>query len=254
MLYVVTPEVPRPSVENAAHMRRVVPVDYHPEKHTSAGQAVRDLVIGISDGLTVPFALAAGITGAIAATHTVVIAGIAEIVAGSISMGFGGYLAARTDIDRYASEYRREASETERMPDEERNEVATVFADYGIEGTQLDDLVNHIASDRERWVDFMMRFELRMEKPNPRQAPISAMTIGGAYAAGGLVPLFPYMIMSDVGSALALSATCTGVALLVFGVFKARFTGMPPVRGALQTLLIGGLSAAAAFGLTRLVH
>lgn len=242
---------------NAAPMKRVVPIDYHaeqPEQHFSAALAVRDVVIGMSDGLTVPFALAAGITGAIASTHTVVIAGIAEIVAGSIAMGFGGYLAAQTDIDRYVTEYRREAHEAEHMPDQERNEVATVFAEYGIEGAQLEALVDHIASDRDRWVDFMMRFELGMEKPNPRQAPISAITIGGSYAVGGLIPLFPYVTMPDVGSALALSTACTAVALLTFGVFKAHFTGMPPLRGAFQTLLTGGLAAAAAFGLTRLVH
>jgi VIT1/CCC1 family predicted Fe2+/Mn2+ transporter len=235
-------------------MRGVVPVDYHSERHFSAAQAVRDVVIGMSDGLTVPFALAAGISGAIAATHTVVIAGIAEIIAGSIAMGFGGYLAARTDVDRYLSEYGREAHETEIMPEEERNEVAAVFSEYGITGAQLDALVDHIASDRDRWVDFMMRFELGLEKPDPRQAPISAITIGGSYAIGGLIPLFPYMTIPDISTALATSTVCTAVALLVFGVFKARFTGMPPVRGALQTLLTGGLAAAAAFGLTRLIR
>jgi VIT1/CCC1 family predicted Fe2+/Mn2+ transporter len=235
-------------------MRGVVPVDYHRERHTRAAETVRDVVIGMSDGLTVPFALAAGITGAIAATHTVVIAGIAEIVAGSIAMGFGGYLAARTDIDRYTSEYHRETRETEHMPEEERNEVAAVFSEYGIRGAELDSLVEHIASDRERWVDFMMRFELGMEKPDPKRAPLSAATIGGSYALGGLIPLFPYMTMSDVTSALVTSTICTGIALVAFGLFKARFTGVPPLRGALQTLLTGGLAAAAAFGLTRLIH
>lgn len=215
---------------------------------------VRDVVIGMADGLTVPFALAAGISGAIAATHTVVIAGIAEIIAGSISMGLGGYLAARTDIDRYQTEYRREAHEANVMPDEERNEVAAVFSEYGIKGAELDSLVEHIASDHERWVDFMMRFELGMEKPNPHKAPISAVTIGGSYALGGLIPLFPYMTMPDINAALATSTVCTAAALAVFGVFKARFTGMSQVRGAFQTVLTGGLAAAAAFGLTRLVH
>jgi VIT1/CCC1 family predicted Fe2+/Mn2+ transporter len=235
-------------------MRRVVPVDFHSERHTGAAQAVRDIVIGMADGLTVPFALAAGITGAIAATHTVVVAGIAEIVSGSIAMGFGGYLAARTDVDRYVSERLRESHEAEIMPEEERNEVAAVFAEYGIQGPELDSLVDHIASDRERWVDFMMKFELGLEKPNPKQAPISAITIGGSYALGGLVPLFPYMTIPDINVALATSTACTAVALAIFGVFKARFTGMPPIRGALQTVLTGGIAAAAAYELTRLVH
>src|SRR5579875_833118 len=172
----------------------------------------------------------------------------------SIAMGFGGYLAARTDIDRYTSEYHRETRETEHMPEEERNEVAAVFSEYGIRGAELDSLVEHIASDRERWVDFMMRFELGMEKPDPKRAPLSAATIGGSYALGGLIPLFPYMTMSDVTSALVTSTICTGIALVAFGLFKARFTGVPPLRGALQTLLTGGLAAAAAFGLTRLIH
>lgn len=228
--------------------------DSHSERHFSASAAVRDVVIGMSDGLTVPFALAAGISGAIGANHVVVTAGIAEIVAGSIAMGFGGYLAARTDVDRYRSEYRRETYEAHAMPDEERREVRGIFERYGIPEPELDRLVEHIASDHERWVEFMMRFELGLEEPDPNQAPISALTIGGSYAVGGVIPLIPYMATTDVGSALAISACCTGIALLAFGAIKARFTGAPPVRGALQTLLTGGLAAAAAFFLTRLVR
>jgi VIT1/CCC1 family predicted Fe2+/Mn2+ transporter len=228
--------------------------DSHSERHFNASALVRDVVIGMSDGLTVPFALAAGISGAIGANHVVVTAGIAEIVAGSIAMGFGGYLAARTDVDRYRSEYRRETYEAHVMPEEERREVRAIFERYGIPEPELDKLVEHIVSDHERWVEFMMRFELGLEEPDPNQAPISALTIGGSYALGGIVPLIPYVTATDVGTALGISAACTGAALLLFGAVKAMLTGVPPLRGALQTLLTGGLAAAAAFFLTRLVH
>lgn len=234
-------------------METVAP-ESHAERHFNASLLLRDVVIGMSDGLTVPFALAAGISGAIAANHVVVTAGIAEIVAGSIAMGFGGYLAARTDVDRYRTEYRRETREAREMPDEERAEVRGIFAEFGLGDAELDSLVEHIASDHKRWVEFMMRFELGLEEPDPRRAPVSAATIAASYAIGGVIPLIPYMALGDVGTALAVSCVCTGTALALFGAVKARFTGAPPVTGALQTFLTGGVAAAAAFFLTRLVR
>ncbi len=234
-----------------------MPITPHVEKHFTAAAAVRDIVIGMSDGLTVPFALAAGITGAVAASANasslVVAAGLAEIAAGSIAMGLGGYLAARTDHEHYASEREREIRETVELPEVEREEVVKVFRDYGLNESQLAPVVGAICSDRTRWVDFMMRFELGMEEPDPKRAPRSAITIAASYIFGGLIPLAPYMAMHDVLTALWYSVGITLLALAVFGYIKGNFTGISPLKGALQTVAIGGLAAAAAFTLAKLV-
>jgi len=225
----------------------------HSEQHFDAGDAVRDVIIGMSDGLTVPFALAAGISGAIAASHIVVTAGIAELAAGGISMGLGGYLAARSDVDHYESERRREFAETNDVPEEERREIEAIFAGYGIGGAALKELVDNVTSDKKHWVDFMMRFELGLEKPDPRRAPLSAARIGGSYVIGGLLPLLPYMLVPQSQMALSASIVVTFMALLIFGALKGKFTGIPIVRSALETAAIGGVAAAVAFALARLV-
>lgn len=230
-----------------------MPTTPHIERHFSASDTVRDVVIGMADGLTVPFALAAGLSGAVASTDIVVVAGLAEIAAGSIAMGLGGYLAARTDAQHYQAERRREAHEVTDLADHERREVAAIFEGYGLRGPQLEAVVSSIASDRDRWVDFMMRHELGLEKPDPRRAPASALTIGGSYLLGGLVPLAAYFFMADAREALLASVLLTGLALLCFGGFKARLTGVPVLRGAFETLLVGGLAAAVAFAVARLV-
>lgn len=231
-----------------------MPSIVHVEKHFTSTAAVRDIVIGMSDGLTVPFALAAGITGAIAATRIVVTAGLAEIVAGSIAMGLGGYLAAKTDNEHYASEERREIEETVEIPDQEEEEVAKVFRAYGLAEEHVRPVVSAIASDQKRWVDFMMRFELGLEPPDPTRAARSAATIAGSYVAGGLIPLAPYMLTHDVFTALWISVVVTLLALFAFGWIKAKFTDVNPFRGALQTAFVGGLAATAAFLLARLVN
>jgi vacuolar iron transporter family protein len=225
----------------------------HNEHHFDASDAVRDVIIGMSDGLTVPFALAAGISGAIAASHIVVTAGIAELAAGGISMGLGGYLAARSDVDHYESERRREFDETNDVPDEERREIEAIFAGYGLHGEPLKQLVDTVTSDKKHWVDFMMRFELGLEKPDPRRAPISAARIGGSYVVGGLLPLLPYMLVPQSQQALWGSIVVTFVALVAFGGLKGKFTGTPILRSALETAAIGGIAAAVAFALARLV-
>jgi VIT1/CCC1 family predicted Fe2+/Mn2+ transporter len=227
----------------------------HAEKHFNASETVRDVVIGMSDGLTVPFALAAGLTGTAAATSKlVVIAGLAEIAAGSIAMGLGGYLAAKTDRDHYENELAREMRETIELPDKERDEVADVFREYGMTEEQIKPVVDAISSDRKRWVDFMMRFELGFsEAPDPGRARNSAATIAGSYIVGGLVPLSSYMVMTDLRQALLVSVAVTLVALFVFGFVKGRLTGIAPLRGGLRTTLIGGLASAAAYGLARLI-
>lgn len=229
----------------------------HVEAHFTASETVRDVVIGMADGLTVPFALAAGISGAIAAsanaTRLVVTAGLAEIAAGSIAMGLGGYLAAKTDAEHYASEREREIRETLELPDVETEEVAKVFREYGLTEAQMAPVVHAICGNQKHWVDFMMRFELGLEEPDPRRANRSAVTIAASYVVGGLIPLAPYMSLLNVLTALRLSVLITILALAVFGYVKSRFTGISPWKGAAQTVITGGIAAAAAFALARLV-
>ncbi len=231
-----------------------MPVTPHVEKHFTASESVRDVVIGMSDGLTVPFALAAGLSGAVAASGIVVTAGLAVVAAGSIAMGLGGYLAARGDAEHYASERRREEEEVRAKPGAEREEVSEVFRAYGLSEEEIAPVLRAFAAKPRAWVDFMMRFELGLEEPDPRRALASALTIAGAYVGGGLVPLAPYMLVHRVREALGVSVVVTLVALLVFGWVKGRFTGVPPLRSGLQTVLVGGLAAAAAFALAKLLQ
>ena len=230
-----------------------MPQTPHVERHFTAGERVRDVVIGMSDGLTVPFALAAGLSGAVDSTAIVVTAGFAEIAAGSIAMGLGGYLAARSDAEHYASERRREEKEVREIPGVEADEVAEVFRSYGLSDQDSAPVVEALRRRPDAWVDFMMRFELGLEKPDPARALTSALTIAGAYVAGGFIPLAPYLFSATAHAALAASVGLTLAALLVFGYVKGRFTGAHPVRSALQTALIGGLAAAAAFGIARAI-
>jgi VIT1/CCC1 family predicted Fe2+/Mn2+ transporter len=234
-----------------------MPASPHIESHFTAREAVRDVVIGMSDGLTVPFALAAGISGAIAtnphASTLVVTAGFAEIAAGSIAMGLGGYLAARTDAEHYASEREREVRETVELKDVEIEEVAKVFRDYGLSEAEMAPVVNAITGDQNKWVDFMMRFELGLEEPQPKRARISALTIAMSYIVGGLIPLAPYILLSDVRTGLWWSVGVTLLALAVFGWVKGHFTGISPFKGGVQTVVTGGLAAGAAFLIAKLI-
>jgi VIT1/CCC1 family predicted Fe2+/Mn2+ transporter len=225
----------------------------HKEKHFKGSNVVRDIVIGMSDGLTVPFALAAGLSGLATTTTIVITGGLAEIAAGSIAMGLGGYLAARSDAEHYDKERAIEQHEVEVIPDIETMEVEQLLLAYGLEKEHSTLVANALRQHPDAWVDFMMRFELGLEKPDPGRAVRSALTIGLSYIAGGLVPLAPYMLIHTAGSALGYSVVFTLAALLVFGYLKGRFTGSRPVRSAVQTALIGGLAAAAAFGLAKIV-
>lgn len=230
-----------------------MPTVPHTEKHFTGTPIVRDIVIGMADGLTVPFALAAGLAGAVASTSLVVTAGLAEIAAGAIAMGLGGYLAAKTDLEHYAAEQRREIRETKEIPEEEEREVAAVFRQYGLPEEQIAPIVTAVCAEPRRWVDFMMRFELGLEVPDPGRAWRSAVTIGGSYVVGGLVPLVPYILLSQIMTALFVSIGVTLVALAVFGYVKGVFTGVNPLRGGLQTVFVGGVAAAAAFAIARLI-
>lgn len=225
----------------------------HTEKHFTSGATVRDIVIGMSDGLTVPFALAAGLTGAIASTRIIVTAGLAEIAAGSISMGLGGYLAAQSDAEHYAIERQREEEEVDKIPEQEALEVEEIFKTYGLSAEESKTVTNTLRKRRKSWIDFMMRFELGLEEPDPRRALKSAATIACSYMIGGCVPLAPYMFMNQVHPAFLISVGVTLSALLVFGFIKGRFTGGHPFRSGLQTLTIGGIAAAAAYVLAKIV-
>jgi VIT1/CCC1 family predicted Fe2+/Mn2+ transporter len=230
-----------------------MPQTPHIERHFTAGEVVRDVVIGMADGLTVPFALAAGLSGAIDNSRIIVIAGLAEIAAGSIAMGLGGYLAAKSDAEHYASERLREEREVEEIPEEEAREVQKVFADYGLSPEESVPVIQAMTRKPKEWVDFMMRFELGLEEPDPKRAHQSAMTIAASYVAGGIIPLSPYMMLHSVRGALLWSVAVTLVALAVFGYIKGRFTGARAFRSAAQTVVIGGLAAGAAFLLAKLI-
>ena len=234
-----------------------MPSTPHVEHHFTAPEMVRDVVIGMSDGLTVPFALAAGISGAIAsnphASALVVTAGFAEIAAGSIAMGLGGYLAAKTDEEHYASELKREYEETVELPIVETEEVAKVFRDYEMTEEQMAPVVAAITGNQKRWVDFMMRFELGLEEPNPKRARISALTIAFSYIVGGMIPLAPYILLADVRTGLLWSVVVTLLALAIFGWVKGQFTGINPLKGGIQTVATGGLAAGAAFLIAKLI-
>jgi VIT1/CCC1 family predicted Fe2+/Mn2+ transporter len=224
---------------------------HHVEGHFRSSDSVRDVVIGMADGLTVPFALAAGLT-AVAASRVIVVAGLAEIAAGSIAMGLGGYLAARSDAEYYESERRREEAEIVERPEDERREVREILETYGLSGEHVHSILAHFEQKPKAWVDWMMRFELGLERPDPRRALRSALTIAGSYIAGGFIPLSPYMITPRAATALEYSVASTAVALAVFGYIKGRFTGASPVRSSIQTTVIGGLAAGAAYAIAKM--
>ena len=230
-----------------------MPQTPHIEQHFSSSESIRDIVIGMSDGLTVPFALAAGLSGAVDSSSIIITAGLAEIAAGSIAMGLGGYLAARSDAEHYASERRREEDEIVNKTAIEVEEVAAVFRAYGMNEKEIKPITTALQARPKDWVDFMMRFELGLEAPDPKRALTSALTIAGAYIAGGFIPLAPYIFASPAQTALGISVVMTLIALLIFGYIKGKFTGANPLRSGIQTMLIGGIAAAAAFGIARAI-
>jgi vacuolar iron transporter family protein len=221
---------------------------HHEEKHLRSSDLLTDVVIGMSDGLTVPFALAAGLSGAVSSNSIIVIAGIAEIAAGSIAMGLGGYLAGKTEIDHYHTELKREYDEIEHVPEKEKEEVREFFANIGLSAEMQQKATEEIAKDKKQWVDFMMKYELGLDKPDPRRAT----NIGLSYAVGGLVPLSPYFFTATPAAGLRISAALTLICLFIFGFFKSRITGVNPWAGAVRVTLIGALAAAAAFGVAKL--
>jgi vacuolar iron transporter family protein len=227
----------------------------HQESHFKSSEMVTDIVIGMSDGLTVPFALAAGLSGVHDIhTTTIITAGLAEIVAGSIAMGLGGYLAGKTEIDHYNAEQKREEWEVDNLPEKEKEEVRVIFAEMGMTEETQKQIVEEMAKDKAKWVDFMMRYELGLEKPDARRARKSAMNIGISYIVGGLVPLSAYFFTNSPLEGLKWSAAITVVCLFIFGYFKAKATGQHPLGGAIRVMLIGSVAAAAAFFIARLFN
>jgi len=226
----------------------------HHEQHVTSSETIRDIVIGMSDGLTVPFALAAGLSGAVSSSNLVVTAGIAEIVAGSIAMGLGGFLAGKTEADHYQSELRREYAEVERIPEQEKVEVMEVFADFGLSTGLQKQIADEMAKDKDKWVDFMMRYELGLEKPQPNRATKSAITIGLSYIVGGSIPLSPYLFVNEAQIALYYSCIITLICLFIFGYFKSKMTGQPAFAGALKVVIIGTLAAGAAFLMAKVIN
>ena len=224
----------------------------HIESHLKSSDLLRDVVIGMSDGLTVPFALAAGLSGAVDNSSIIVIAGIAEIAAGSIAMGLGGYLAGKTEQDHYHSEVKREYDEVENLRHVEIAETKEFFANIGLSPELQDKATEEIAQDKDRWVDFMMKYELGLEKPDPARARKSALNIGLSYIVGGIIPLSPYFFIADSTEALKFSVIATLICLFIFGYFKSRITGVNAFWGAIRVTLIGAVAAAAAFGVAKL--
>jgi len=225
----------------------------HQEKHFTGSQVVRDIVIGMSDGLTVPFALTAGMTGAVNSNTIIITAGIAEIIAGSIAMGLGGYMAGQTDYEHYYAERKREYQEVERIPEFEKKEIRDILSEYGISEQNQYIFTDDLSKNKDKWVDFMMRFELGLEKPELNRARNSALTIAMAYITGGLIPLLPYFLTSTPISGLYFSIAITLTALLIFGYYKSKLTGQSPLSGAFKTAIIGTIAGTAAFLIARLI-
>lgn len=229
--------------------------DHHShEEHASSPDFLKDVVIGMSDGLTVPFALAAGLSGAVNSTHLIIIAGLAEIAAGSIAMGLGGYLAGQTEVDHYNAELRREYDEVERLPEREKEEVREFFESLGLSIEIQQKAVTELTKDKDRWVEFMMKHELGLDKPDEKRARKSAFNIGVSYIVGGLVPLLPYFFVDTTLNGLKISVIVTLCCLFVFGYFKSKMTGVAPITGALKVMLIGAVAAAVAFLIARLIE
>jgi len=225
----------------------------HQEQHLESSDFIRDIVIGMADGLTVPFALAAGISGAVSSNNIVITAGIAEIIAGSIAMGLGGYLAGKTEWDHYHSELKREYYEVDHMPEEEKKEIRKIFAAYGISEQTQHQIADELATDKDKWVAFMMQYELGLQAPDPARARKSALTIGVSYIVGGLIPLSPYLLTERPAEGFKISAIVTLICLFVFGYLKSKATGQPLLAGAAKVTLIGALAAAAAYLIARLL-
>jgi vacuolar iron transporter family protein len=242
------------SNQDSAEIRVKATPHHHREEHVFRAETIRDVVIGMSDGLTVPFALAAGLSGAVSNTNLIIIAGLAEIAAGSIAMGLGGYLAGKTEVDHYNSEMKREYEEVETVPEIEKQELKTFFSSLGLSNDIQNQAVEEVSKDKEKWVELMMKYELGLEKPDPKRATKSAFNIGFSYIVGGMIPLSPYFFVSNGIAGLKISSVITLISLFVFGYFKSKFTGVNKLGGAFRVMMIGAIAAGCAFAIARLIQ
>jgi VIT1/CCC1 family predicted Fe2+/Mn2+ transporter len=224
---------------------------YHPVSNKS--NLIKDIIIGMSDGLTVPFALTAGLSGVLNTTHLIIVSGLSEIIAGCISMGLGGYLAGQSEVEAYDMVLNREKSEIETVPNLEVKEVEDILVGMGVEGPLSKQVALQISRDKNKWADFMMKLELQMEKPEEHRAARSAGTIAFSYLVGGMIPLSPYIFISDSKTGLLISCIATILALIVFGFFKSKMTGQPVIKGTLKVTITGIVAAGAAFLLAKWV-
>jgi vacuolar iron transporter family protein len=221
----------------------------HQEVHLKQPTVLKDIIIGLSDGITVPFALTAGISGAGISNHIIITAGIAEICAGAIAMGLGGYLAGKTEEEHYYHEMHREYAEIKTVPDVEKQEVRDALAYYGLSKEIQDKAAEELSNNEKQWVEFMMHNELRLEEPEKGRAANSARNIALSYIVGGTIPLLGYVFTDLPATGLRDSSIFTILCLLLFGYFKSKMTGQNPFTGALKTTGIGILAAASAFGI-----
>ena len=226
---------------------------HHHEHHNKSSESLRDFVIGMADGLTVPFALVAGLSGAVDSTNLIITAGVAEIAAGCIAMGLGGYMGAKTESEHYDSEYARELNEIEHLPKVEIRETHDILVDFGVAEEHTSLIIEGLQKDPKKWADFMMRFELGLDKPDPSRLIKSPLIIGGAYVAGGIVPLSPYILLGNVHEALPVSCVLSLIALFAFGAFKGHYTGQKWLKSGIHTTLIGAAAASTAFIIAKLV-
>jgi VIT1/CCC1 family predicted Fe2+/Mn2+ transporter len=214
---------------------------------------VKDIIIGMSDGLTVPFALTAGLSGILSTNHLIIVSGLSEIVAGCISMGLGGYLAGQSEVEHYDTELKRENNEIEISPGVELKEVENIFMEMGVDGPLSKQVALQISKDKDRWADFMMKLELEIERPAKNRASKSAGTIALSYLVGGFIPLFPYILTNSSKIGFNVSCMVTILALIIFGYFKSKLTGQPIIKGTIKIALIGIVAASAAYFLAKAV-
>jgi VIT1/CCC1 family predicted Fe2+/Mn2+ transporter len=224
------------------------------EKHNKNTNLVKDIIIGMSDGLTVPFALTAGLSGVLNTNHLIIVSGLAEITAGCISMGLGGFLAGQSETEHYDTELKREYDEIEKVPLTELKEVEDIFSEMGVEKSLSKQVALQVSRDKNHWADLMMKLELKMERPSKNQAAITAGTIALSYLAGGFIPLFPYIIFDNSKTGFNVSCVVTTMALIAFGYFKSKMTGQPPLKGTIKVTITGIIAAAAAFLLAKAVN
>jgi len=223
------------------------------ELHNKNTTLVKDIIIGMSDGLTVPFALTAGLSGVLNTNHLIIVSGLAEITAGCISMGLGGFLAGQSEVEHYNAELKREYSEIESVPLTELKEVENIFTKMGVSEPLSKQVALQVSKNKDNWSDLMMKLELNMEQPAKNHAAISASTIAISYLVGGSIPLFPYIISSDSKMGFKISCIVTIMALIIFGYFKSKMTGQPLIKGTIKVAVTGLVAAAAAFLLAKAV-